>query len=108
MGRPARVLHCSASWPAMFAESLLMDPEAIIFDCDGTLADTMPAHYEAWATILRRYQLAMSEDRFYELGGWPTKRVAELLVREAGRPLDVEQISREKESLFEEKLHEVR
>ena len=23
----------------------------IIFDCDGTLADTMPSHYEAWIAI---------------------------------------------------------
>jgi beta-phosphoglucomutase family hydrolase len=80
----------------------------IIFDCDGTLADTMPAHYEAWMTILDRYGLAMSEDRFYALGGWPTKRVAELLISESGRPIDVERLSHEKESLFTEMLHLVR
>ena len=78
---------------------------AIIFDCDGTLADTMPSHYEAWAAILRRYALEMSEDRFYALGGWPTRRVAELLIAESGRPLDAELISYEKEALFHEMLH---
>lgn len=77
----------------------------IIFDMDGTLADTMPAHYEAWATILERYGLHMSEDRFYALGGWPTHRVAELLIGESGREIDALKISDEKESLFEEKLH---
>ena len=41
---------------------------AIIFDCDGTLADTMPSHYEAWMAVLDRYRLEMSEDRFYALG----------------------------------------
>src|SRR5260221_12173408 len=80
----------------------------IIFDCDGTLADTMPSHYEAWITILDRYGLKMSEDRFYALGGWPTKRVAELLISESGRAIDVDQPSHEKESLFEECLHLVR
>jgi beta-phosphoglucomutase family hydrolase len=80
----------------------------IIFDCDGTLADTMPLHYEAWLTILNRYGLAMDEDRFYALGGWPTKKVAELLISESGRAIDGARLSHEKESLFEDLLHLVR
>ena len=24
----------------------------LIFDCDGTLADTMPVHYRAWTVVL--------------------------------------------------------
>ncbi len=81
------------------------EPRAIIFDCDGTLADTMPSHYEAWMTILARYELTMSEDRFYELGGWPTRKVAELLAREAGREVDLAQLSEEKEAMFEQCVH---
>jgi len=78
---------------------------AIIFDCDGTLADTMPSHYEAWIEVLARYELEMSEDRFYALGGWPTRKVAELLAREAGRTVDIDQLADEKESLFEKYVH---
>ncbi len=77
----------------------------IIFDLDGTLADTMPAHYEAWRTILGRYTLEMSEDRFYALGGWPTKKVADLLIAESGQEIDAEQLSEEKELLFRQSLH---
>jgi beta-phosphoglucomutase family hydrolase len=77
----------------------------IIFDCDGTLADTMPVHYEAWMTTLEEHGLEMSEDRFYALGGWPTKRVADLLVAESGRSIDTERISREKELRFAGMLH---
>lgn len=80
----------------------------IIFDLDGTLADTMPSHYEAWSVILDRYGLEMSEDRFYALGGWPTQRVAELLIGESGKAIDALKLSVEKESLFEESLHLVR
>lgn len=83
----------------------LSEVRGIIFDLDGTLADTMPSHYEAWSTILERYGLEMSEDRFYALGGWPTHRVADLLISESGRSLDALQISIEKESLFSETLH---
>jgi len=77
----------------------------IIFDLDGTLADTMPSHYEAWSIILDRYGLEMSEDRFYALGGWPTEKVANLLIGEAGRDIDAAKLSIEKESLFAENLH---
>jgi beta-phosphoglucomutase family hydrolase len=87
---------------------LKLDPHkfrAIIFDCDGTLADTMPAHYEAWMSVLESHGLTMSEDRFYALGGWPTRRVADLLVAESGRPIDAAQISQEKERLFRDRLH---
>lgn len=77
----------------------------LIFDCDGTLADTMPSHYEAWVAVLDRYGLEMSEDRFYALGGWPTRKVAELLAGEAGRNVDVERLAMEKEGLFHDNLH---
>lgn len=85
-----------------------MELAGIIFDCDGTLADTMPAHYEAWMQALARHGLEMSEDRFYALGGWPTEKVTELLVRESGKPHDVQAIAHYKESLFETMIHLVR
>ncbi len=80
----------------------------IIFDCDGTLADTMPVHYEAWRDALDRWDLELSEDRFYALGGWPTRAIIELLGKETGRALSVDEIATFKEDAFQERLHEVR
>jgi len=57
---------------------------ALIFDCDGTLADTMPAHYLAWTAMLREYEIAFSEQRFYDLGGMPGHKIIELLSHESG------------------------
>ncbi len=85
-----------------------MNYRAIIFDCDGTLADTMPAHYLAWSHILRRHELTLSEDRFYELGGWPTARILEMLAGETGRALDVQSLAWEKETRFVQSLHTIR
>lgn len=82
-----------------------MTIQGIIFDCDGTLADTMPAHYEAWLETLTRHGLEMSEDRFYALGGWPTMKVAELLIGESGKAIDAATIAHEKETLFERLIH---
>jgi beta-phosphoglucomutase family hydrolase len=73
-----------------------------IFDCDGTLVDTMPLHYRAWDEAMRRAGLreTLSEDLFYSLGGVPTLRVAELLGQHYGLALDPERVFHEKESLF--------
>ena len=82
---------------------------AIIFDCDGTLADTMPVHYEAWqATLLCHPGSKSSEDRFYELGGWPTLNICELLKRETGLPFDPVALAQEKEADFARRLDHVR
>jgi beta-phosphoglucomutase-like phosphatase (HAD superfamily) len=35
----------------------------LIFDCDGTLADTMPAHYKAWTAMLGRFGIPFPERR---------------------------------------------
>ena len=82
-----------------------MEIRGLIFDCDGTLADSMPPHYEAWAAMLARYGLTLDEDRFYALGGWPTVRVAELLISESGQSLDPVSLAHEKEALFETLIH---
>jgi HAD superfamily hydrolase (TIGR01509 family) len=86
----------------------MFTPGGLIFDCDGTLADTMPAHFEAWTAVLTRYGLAFSEERFYQLGGVPSHRIAALLAEEQGVPIDPEQVAREKEAAFLAHLPAVR
>jgi len=81
---------------------------ALIFDCDGTLADTMPAHYRAWLEILQPYGVAFPEDRFYSMGGMPTGKILELLFGEAGKVCDVELLTRLKEVAFIEMMAEIR
>ena len=62
--------------------------DAILFDCDGTLADTMPAHYRAWLGITQPHGIEFDEDRFYSLGGRPTRDIIAQLASEAGVALD--------------------
>ncbi|MFM9009486.1 MAG: HAD family hydrolase [Planctomycetota bacterium] len=78
--------------------------DAILFDCDGTLADTMPAHYRAWLEITRAHGLAFDEDRFYSLGGRPTRDIIATLAGEAGVAVDVDQAARAKEHAFLDQL----
>jgi HAD superfamily hydrolase (TIGR01549 family) len=81
---------------------------ALIFDCDGTLADTMPAHYRAWLEILEPYGVPFPEERFYSLGGMPTPNIVKVLFNEAGKVPDVQLLTREKERAFVKKIAEVR
>ena len=41
----------------------------MIFDCDGTLADTMPAHYRTWKETLLRHGIPLSRERFLQVSG---------------------------------------
>ena len=77
-----------------------MNPKGLIFDCDGTLADTMPLHWQAWHMITQRYGLHFPEDRFYSLGGVPARDILRLLAREQGRSLDHIAIAHEKEEAY--------
>lgn len=75
-------------------------PKALIFDCDGTLADTMPLHWRAWQVVAARYQLKFPEERFYALGGVPSRDILKMLSEEQGRPLDPIAASHEKEAAY--------
>jgi beta-phosphoglucomutase family hydrolase len=55
---------------------------ALIFDCDGTLADTMPVHFTAWAAMLEPYGIAFPEDVFYALAGMPSTKIVARLAAE--------------------------
>ena len=86
---------------------LIAPPEpfgALIFDCDGTLADTMPNHFLAWQSALRSFSADMSEEQFYALGGMPSADIIRLLNRENGYALDIEQTHAAKERRYVEML----
>jgi len=82
-------------------------PRGLIFDCDGTLADTMPLHWRAWHMITQRYGLHFPEDRFYSLGGVPARDILKLLAQEQGRSLDHIAIAHEKEETYLATLPEI-
>jgi len=84
--------------------------KAVIFDLDGTLVDSMPAHFEAWCEALAKYDApkhVFPEDVFYSMGGRPTLDIVEELNGEFGLELDPEAISSAKRNAFLEKLEMV-
>jgi len=64
-----------------------------IFDCDGTLADSMPIHYRAWADTVETHGGRFPEDLFYSLGGVPSVKIVEILNDKFGTNLEPELIA---------------
>ena len=77
-----------------------MEIKGLVFDCDGTLADTMPLHWRAWQMITRRHGLEFPEDRFYSLGGVPSRDILKMLAEEQERSLDHIAVAHEKEEAY--------
>jgi len=75
-------------------------PQGLIFDCDGTLADTMPLHWRAWQVIAARHRLDLPEQRFYALGGVPSRDILKMLAQEQEILLDHLAVAREKEAEY--------
>ena len=80
----------------------------LIFDCDGTLADTMPTHFKAWVAILRKHGGDISEELFYESAGRPTRDIIEHLNEEFGYGLNVDSVYEEKEQYYLTLINSVR
>lgn len=81
-----------------------------IFDCDGTLVDSMPVHYQAWCQALKKAgaPFEFTEDRFYGLGGIATSKIVTLLNQEFGTDLDAERIALDKEQLYLANLQDLK
>jgi len=83
------------------------EPKGIVFDCDGTLADTMPIHWKVWNAIAARHKLHFPEDRFYALGGVPSRDILKMLGEEQGVKLDPLAVAHEKETEYLKMLSHV-
>ncbi|MFT3992534.1 MAG: HAD family phosphatase [Luteolibacter sp.] len=83
--------------------------EAVIFDCDGTLVDSMPAHFEAWCEALSLYGAGgvFKEDVFFAMGGRPTCDIVVELNDEYNLHLDPQAVAFAKREAFLKKLHTV-
>lgn len=83
--------------------------KAVIFDCDGTLVDSMPAHFEAWCEALSLYGAAgiFKEDVFFAMGGRPTIDIVAELNDEYDLKLNPEKVAFAKREAFLKRLHSV-
>jgi HAD superfamily hydrolase (TIGR01509 family) len=78
--------------------------EAYLFDCDGTIADSMPLHYLGWKQTLAEQGCEFPEDVFYAWGGMPVHEIISTLNKQQGLQMPVEAVAVRKENLYYEYL----
>ena len=77
---------------------------AYIFDCDGTIADSMPLHYKAWQRALAEWQCDYPEALFYAWGGKPVRTIVAELNAMHGLSMPVEAVAARKDAYYQELL----
>ena len=73
---------------------------AYLFDCDGTVVDSMPLHYTAWTTALGEWGAGFAEELFYAWGGKPPREIIADLNQMQGLRMPVATVAERKENLY--------
>jgi len=81
---------------------------AYLFDCDGTIADSMPLHYIAWKKALAEWNCEFDEKLFYSWGGKPVREIVAELNKINGLNMLIETLATRKESLYLEQLPQLK
>jgi HAD superfamily hydrolase (TIGR01509 family) len=63
-------------------------PDAILFDLDGTLVDTVQTRIDAWTQALEQSGLGTTRDQLAPMIGLDGRRLAREVATLAGRPID--------------------
>jgi HAD superfamily hydrolase (TIGR01509 family) len=80
---------------------------AYLFDCDGTIADSMPLHYIAWSKALGEHGCEFPEALFYSWGGMPADEAIATLNRINGLSMPIDHVAERKEALYYDLLHQL-
>ncbi|AEV86365.1 haloacid dehalogenase [Actinoplanes sp. SE50] len=84
------------------------DFQAYLFDCDGTITDSMPVHFQAWQDALAEYECEFPQDLFYAWGGRPCADIVADLNARQGLSMPVAAVAERQESLFRAGLPSMR
>jgi beta-phosphoglucomutase-like phosphatase (HAD superfamily) len=74
--------------------------KAYLFDCDGTIVDSMPLHYVAWSKALGEWNCDFEEELFYAWGGMPVVDIISTLNEKHGLKMPVQEVAKRKEELY--------
>jgi HAD superfamily hydrolase (TIGR01509 family) len=84
------------------------DFRAYLFDCDGTIVDSMPLHYIAWQQALGEWNCEFDEELFYAWGGKPPVKIIAELNKMHGLEMPVATVAERKENLYFEQLPDLK
>jgi beta-phosphoglucomutase-like phosphatase (HAD superfamily) len=81
--------------------------KALIFDCDGTLANTLPLHFRVWAETLRSAGVELPEEWYYRHSGISSPELVERVNQDFGCELDPIATTVQKRQLFHKLISQV-
>jgi beta-phosphoglucomutase family hydrolase len=81
---------------------------AYLFDCDGTIVDSMPLHYRAWKNALSEWNCPFEEELFYSWGGRPVTEIIAALNQSHGLNMPINVVAKRKENLYYDLVHELK
>ena len=88
----------------MAEQSRFEQYDALIFDMDGTLVDSMPLHLDAWELTSAEFGLPFDRVQLNEYGGIPTRKIVAILAEQHGLSIDIEAFARRKIALYMEQI----
>ncbi|AGZ44191.1 HAD family hydrolase [Actinoplanes friuliensis] len=83
------------------------DFQAYLFDCDGTIADSMPLHHVAWRQALEPWGAVFPEDLFYAWGGRTVADIIADLNAQQGLAMPVAKVAEQRERIFRALLPQI-
>lgn len=84
------------------------DAKALIFDCDGTLVDSMPLHMRAWKDAFSKYNYKYEEEFLFAVRGMKETEIIKLYNKRFHTNLDPEMLVKAKHDIFLNNINQVK
>jgi HAD superfamily hydrolase (TIGR01509 family) len=82
--------------------------KGLIFDCDGTLVNSMQLHMQAWKEALKKFGAVYYHDFFYSHKGMKEKDIVELYCSIYSTSLDVNALVEAKHNYFKQNISQLK
>lgn len=83
------------------------DIKGLIFDCDGTLVDSMPLHMKAWEEAVHLFGANFDPEFFFSKKGMRSKDIVAQFSLQSGKPLNGADVVRLKDNIFLQHIADV-
>ncbi len=78
--------------------------EAVLWDMDGVIADTMQYHYSAWRDILKEMGITLTKDEFRPLFGQRHDNIIRYALGDNLSAAEIEALSDKKQALYRQRV----
>lgn len=78
----------------------------VIFDMDGVLVDSGPAHHQSWQRLAAKHGIDVPAERFQQTFGRPSRDIIRIIWGERVSDQEIQQLDEEKETLYRELISE--